>query len=432
MDSPVSAEATANAAPQAVAIRIFGIGTAGTNVLGHIIAGGIPASACVALNTDPQALAASSAGEKIPLDTRLLRGLGTGGDPDRGKTMAEEQAGRLKQLCDGHAVIFVVAGLGGGAGTGVSPVIARIAKETGALVLGFVMIPFECEGNRRLFVAEQGLEAFAEAADGLICLPNQKLFKFMDENASVLEAFRLSNELMADAVRGMWRLIAHKGLIEIHVEEICNFIRDRHAESAFAMAEAMGPTRSRDVVEKLMAHPLLEGGELPSQAEAVLVSIVGGPDLTMAEVNRIMEQVSTNCSRSQVIMGATIDESFRERLAVTLIAVGKAAERASRTMTPGSRAEGIENQLLSRSESPRAGSRFVPPPPTLPPDQVQQLLARQKGSGSRVRKSHPKLRQTQLPLEIISKGRFDKSEPTIHKGEDLDVPTYIRRGVSLN
>jgi cell division protein FtsZ len=146
-----------------------------------------------------------------------------------------------------------------------------------------------------------------------------------------------------------------------------------------------------------------------------------------------MEQVNRQCEHAQVIMGAAIDEAFKERLAVTLIAARKSAEceRLSEAGAAGS-GEELAAQLLPQSSTARRGSRFLPPAPALPPDQLQQLLARQGRGGSRPRKGLPKLRQGQLPLEIVSKGRFDKSEPTIHKGEDLDVPTYIRRGVALN
>jgi cell division protein FtsZ len=359
-----------------------------------------------------------------------LRGLGTGGDPDRGRQLAEEQLDQIKKLCEGAGVVFIVTGLGGGAGTGISPVLARAAKDAGALVLGFVTTPFECEGSRRNQLADLGLEELKAAADGVICLPNQKVLKLTDENTSVIDAFKFANNLLADGARGIWRLLAHPGLIQIHFDELCALVRDRHTESAFAAAEAIGPTRSREILDKLMAHPLLEEGRILDDSDAVLVSLMGGPDLTMAEVNRVMEQINKQCAHAQVIMGAAIDESFRERLAVILIAARKSPEVEQGRAGVGGRDE-LGTQLLTHSATPRPGSRFVPPAPSLPQQKIDQLKARQ-GAGARGRKIASKLRQTQLPLEIVSKGRFDKSEPTIHKGEDLDVPTYIRRGVALN
>jgi cell division protein FtsZ len=432
MDTPSPTPSSTESPQNPLALKIFGVGSAGISVSERLIASGLSASAFVAINADPQSVAASTAAEKLQLEPKVLRSLGTGGDPERGRAAAEEQFVRLKELCQGVELLFIVAGLGGGAGTGICPVVARAAKEAGALVLAFVTTPFDCEGNRRQRLALRGLEELRAAADGVICLPNQKAMKLIDENASVLQAFQFTNELLADAVRGLWRLLTLPGLIEIHFSEVCGLIRDRHAESAFAVAEAMGATRSREVMDKLLAHPLLEGGQLLAEADAVLVSLMGGPDLTMSEVNRVMEQLNARCGGAQVLMGAAIDEAFRERLAVTLIATRKGVEQAPDESPARGKAEELDTQLLPCAATGRPGSRMVPPPPTLPQDQMHQMLTRQGHGSSRGRKTGPRLRQTQLPLEIISKGRFDKSEPTIHKGEDLDVPTYIRRGISLN
>jgi len=416
-----------------ISIKVFGVGGAGINVLELMLKEGLPGVGFVAVNTDPQSLAASSASDKVQLETQLLRGLGTGGDPDLGRALAEEQLPRLKSLCEGVDVIFILAGLGGGAGTGISPVLARVAKEAGALVLGFVTTPFACEGTRRQRLAQHGLAELKSAADGVISLPNQKVFKMIDENTSVLETFKITHDFLAAGVRGVWRLLLRQGLIDIHFADLAALLRGRHGESCFAVAEAMGPTRSREVMDKLLAHPMLDGGQMLGEAEAVLVSLIGGPDLTMAEVNRVMEQVNRQCEHAQVIMGAAIDESFNERLAVTLIASCKGVEAAA-TGETGAAGSGEEfvTGLLPRSGQSRRSSRFAAPAPELPPDQRQQPLARQGRGGSRPLKGASALRQGQLPLELVSKGRFDKSEPTIHKGEDLDVPTYIRRGVALN
>jgi cell division protein FtsZ len=299
------------------------------------------------------------------------------------------------------------------------------------LVLAFVTTPFECEGTRRTQFAEQGLDELKEVVDGVICLPNQRAFKLIDEHTGILETFKLTNGLMSDAVRGIWSLFTHKGLIEIHFQSVCELLRDRHAESSFATAEAIGPTRSRVVLDKLLAHPLLDSGEVLRESEAVLVSLMGGPDLTMAEVNRVMEGIKSECKMAQIIMGAAIDENFRERLSITLIATRELLEPRRGHASHQGEPDDLNAQLLDRSATARPSSRLIPPPPVLGPEQMQQILSRQTKAG-RVRKVSSKMRQGQLPLEIVSKGRFDRSEPTIYKGEDLDVPTYIRRGISLN
>jgi cell division protein FtsZ len=432
MNTEVQPEAAIAVSKKTVRVRLFGVGNAGINVMEQLAVGGGADLSLAAVNTDGSSLAGASALDKVHLETKPLRGLGSGGDPERGRALAEEHLPQLKALCEGVDVVFIVAGLGGGAGTGVGPVVARAAKESGALALGFVTLPFACEGARRQRMALHGLEELKEAADGVICLPNEKICKLIDENTSVLDTFKLSNRLLAEGVRGIWHLLSHPGLIEIHFDELSSLIREHHTESSFGFAEAMGATRSREVVDQLLAHPLLEGGAALVESEAVLVSLMGGPDLTMAEVNRVMEQLRQKCGRAQVIMGAAINEGFRERLAVTLIAARNSPERGLEPVRTPGRAEGLDSQLLTEGPAVRSASRFVAPPPAPTPERFEQIRKGQGVGSPRGRKSSSKLRQSQLPLEIISKGRFDKSEPTIHKGEDLDVPTYIRRNMSLN
>lgn len=416
---------------QKIAIKVFGIGNAGISMMQRLADIGLQGVEFIAVNTDAASLLGSAASQKIHLEAKLMRGLGTGGDPERGEAAAEEAALKLKEICQGASVVFLIAGLGGGAGTGISAVLARVAREAGAVVLGFVTTPFDCEGRRRQNAAQEGLEALRETADGVICLPNQKVFKLIDENTSVVSTFKLIGDLLADGVRGVWRLLAHPGLLDVHFEDFCSMMRDRHMESSFATTEAIGPTRSREAMDKLLAHPLLDGGQLLAESDAVLVSLLGGPDLTMTEVHRVMEEIQGRCDGAHVMMGAAIDEKFSERLAITVIVArkGEAPDEIERVrMKP----EELETQLLSRTATTKPKSRLVPPAPELSPDKVEQLLSRQRPAGTRGRKATAKMRQGQLPLEIISKGRFDKSEPTIHMGEDLDVPTYIRRGISLN
>jgi cell division protein FtsZ len=413
--------------PRTRTIKIFGVGGAGV-VLGDTLdQGEFVGANFAAIDTDAQSLAASSATVKIHLETKLLRGLGTGGDPERGHALAEEQFSTLKAACEGAEVVFIVAGLGGGAGSGVSPVLARAAKESGALVLAFVTLPFLCEGNRRRQQADNSLEQLRPIADGVICLPNQKAFKLIDENTSVLDTFRITGGLLAEAIRGVWRLLTRPGLIQIHFDDLCGLVRDRHSESVFAFVETAGPARSREIIEKLLAHPLLDEGRALAGANAVLVSLTGGKDLTMAEVNRVMEKINQQCEPAQVIMGAAIDPGMANKLSVVLIAAKNSVEK---TQLPVSADFSNQNHSSLEAngdglpEGPRFDRRSLP---AAPAHQREPIVSR---PGRRRDKQKPV--QTQLPLAIVSKGRFDKSEPTIHKGEDLDIPTYIRRGVPLN
>ncbi|HEV2319813.1 MAG TPA: cell division protein FtsZ, partial [Verrucomicrobiae bacterium] len=384
-----------------------------------------------AVDTDAESLAASSGTVKVHLETKLLRGLGTGGDPERGHALAEEQFSTLKSACEGAEVVFILAGLGGGAGSGVSPVMARAAREAGALVLAFVTLPFLCEGNRRQQQALAGLEQLKAMADGVICLPNQKAFRLIDENTSVLETFRITGGLLVEGVRGVWQLLTRPGLIQIHFNDLCGLVRDRHSESAFAFVESAGPARAREIVEKLLGHPLLDEGRALAGASAVLVSLGGGKELTMAEVNRIMEKINSHCDGAKVIMGAAIDAGMANKLSVVLIAAKNGAEQAE-TASPSASTEtnlapgAPEANRESSSSSPRFDHRLLSGP-------TGTSLDRSGARPHRLRRPNKiAMKQGQLPLTIVSKGRFDKSEPTIHKGEDLDIPTYIRRGVPLN
>jgi len=401
-------ELPASAAPaetsSALTVKIFGVGNAGIAMLGALNAAEFAAAQFAAINTDAGAFAACSAPVKIHLENKLLRGLGSGGDPERGRALAEEQFSTLKSACEGASVVFILAGLGGGAGSGISPVLAKAAREAGALALAFVTLPFGCEGNRREAQAQLGLEQLKSAADGVVSLPSQRVFKLIDENTGALETFRLIDGFLIEGVRGIWHLLTRPGLIQIHFADLRALLRDRHSESAFAFVEASGAGRSREVVENILSHPLLDEGRALSESDAVLVSLTAGTDLSMAEINRVMDQVKRQCSHAQIIMGAAVDAAMEDKLCVTVI--------AARQELPS---PGMRPQTETRTAGPASSTREV-------------VVAR----SPRMKKAGNKQVQTQLPLTIVSKGRFDKSEPTKHNGEDLDVPTFIRRGVSLN
>ena len=403
-------------------IKVIGVGTAGVNIVAQLQACGLAGLKFAVLNTDRPAIAA----EMFALDARRVRDLDVA-DAAQVDAVLAEHSEKLAAWFAGADVVFVITGLGGKIGSGLSPEVARIAKNSGALVLGFAGTPFEFEGARRMAQAQRGLEQLRMAADGVVCLPNRKIARLIDENTSVLDAFRLASELLADGARGVWQLLNCRGLIEIHFEDLRDLIRAGRAENLFATAEASGPNRGREVVEKLIAHPLLDRGRALSTAGTVLVSLVGGPGLTLAEVNRVMEQINRQCEGAQVLMGAAIDAAFADRLAVTMIA---AARENTVVAEVSPVAMGLNEQMLDPQETLRPASRFVPPPPSLTAEKLEELAG--KKSGVRGRRNSSRMKQEQLPLEIISKGRFDKSEPTVRNGEDLDQPTFIRRGLVLN
>jgi cell division protein FtsZ len=398
--------------PAGTAIKIFGVGNAGLAMLGALNPAEFAAAQFAGINTEAGTLAASPALVKIHLENKLLRGLGSGGDPDRARALAEEQFLILKSACEGANVVFILAGLGGGAGSGISPVLAKAAREAGALVLAFVTLPFECEGNRREAQALQGLEQLKSAADGVICLPSQRIFKLVDENTGALEMFRVIDGFLIEGVRGLWQLLTRPGLIQIHFADLQALLRDRHTESAFAFVEATGPGRSREAVENILSHPLLDEGRALAESDAVLVNLTAGTDLSMAEINRVIDQVKRQCSQAQIIMGAALDPAMEDKLCVTIIVARQEQVATGRRFSTAASTSGVATGGASAGGG---GSR-------------ESAMPR----STRTRKAANKPIQTQLPLTIVSKGRFDKSEPTKHNGEDLDVPTFIRRGISMN
>jgi cell division protein FtsZ len=421
-------------------LKVFGVGGAGGNAVDYMARQDLVGVSFTAINTDAQALARAKVSARVTLGAKLTRGLGAGGDPELGRKAAEEDLETIRGLCAGADIICVVAGLGGGTGTGAGPVIARLAREAGALVLGIVTLPFEFEGGRRQRQAQLGLRELKAEADGVICLPNQRVFKLIDENTSVNEALKITNELLAQGVRGIWRLLTQTGLINVDFNDLCAVLRGRHEESSLATVEASGDNRSHELLEKMQSHPFLEGGQVLSEADAVLVSLAGGPDMTMAEVNRVMEQINRQCENAHIILGAGIQENLTGRLSVTLVASRRndRDERRPSGHAPAAEPEmnaappAGELEMANPAEVPRPASRYVPPAPDLTPKQAGELLSSRPAAGGRPRKKSSRPSQGQLPLEIVSKGRFEKSEPTIHQGEDLDVPTYIRRGIALN
>ncbi len=440
MEMETGAQTANEPAGKHFSLKAFGVGGAGGNAVDYMAQQDLAGVEFLAINTDAQALAQLGVAQKMTLGAKLTRGLGTGGDPELGRAAAEEDREKIRSWCAGADIVCVVAGLGGGTGTGAGPVVAQLARESGALVLGIVTLPFDFEGGRRQRQAQLGLRDLKNEADGVICLPNQKIFKLIDENTGMTEALRIINGLLEQGVRGIARLLTQTGLINVDFNDLCAVLRGRHEESSLATVEASGENRSHEVIEKILTHPFLEGGQVLSEADAVLVSLAGGPDLTMAEVNRVMEQINRQCENAHIIMGAGIQEALAGRLSVTLVASRQSgreertqARPAHATPHPATMgAPGQDRDIFDSGPAPRPASRFVAPAPDMTPQQTEELRKSQPSGLGKSRKRSMALRQGQLPLEIISKGRFEKSEPTIHQGEDLDVPTYIRRGVALN
>lgn len=441
--SELQTEATGTETARPRAMRVIGVGGAGTKFIQLLAAGGADADTLAALNSDEALLRGVPASRKLLLQSSLLRGLGTGGDPDIGRAAAEELSAPIKSLCEGVEVAVLVAGLGGGTGTGAAPVVARLAREAGALALAFAVLPFDLEGKRKRMQAARGLEQLKAEADGVICLANQKLLAALDPKTPVVETFRAANDQLLGGVESVRRLFMRRGLLDIKFSTLTTALRGRHAESAFVTVTASGPERGRVLLERVRAHPLLDEGGSLAEADTVIVSLTGGAALGMAEVDALMQGLQKHCGEAALLFGADIDDRMGDRASITVIAVkrnlpaveGTSSASISRaTSAPiaeGSFDSAMGTTFLDASQPVRPPSRLVPPPPELTEQQRWEALQKHDGRGGRGRRGS-RMKQGQLPLQIIAKGRFDKTEPTLHNGEDLDLPTYIRRGVALN
>ncbi len=416
---------------KSLTVKIIGLGGAGIAVMEHIAPLALEGVSLAVLDTSGRTLGASRCAEQRLLGSRLLRGNGSGGDPDLGKVATEEELFNCQTLFQGVDLLILLGGLGGGTATGAMPVLARAAREAGTLVLALVSLPFEFEGPRRLRQAGAGLKSIKAAADAVLCLPNQKLSRLFDESTRALEVFEAANRFWADGVAAVVNMISRRGLIEVDFADVSAVLRGRNAESCFATVTTRGETRGSELIEKIQSHPLLDEGRAVTGADAVLIALSGGPDMTIAEVNRITDALRRQPEHAQCVVAARIDESLAGRLEVTVIAVKHGNEEPVDPATTASQLP-TEAHFLESVPSHRPPPSYVPPVPELTPDRAHEVVSRQSGRSGRSRKASAKMKQIPLPLDLVAKGRFEKSEPTIHQGEDLDVPTYIRRGIKLN
>ena len=319
--------------------------------------------------------------------------------------------------------------------------LAQAARDAGALVLACAVTPFEFLGSHRQQQARLGLAHLRAAADVVVVLSNQQIARLLDERVSLPQACQAANDLFGRDLRGLLGLLTRRGLVPIHLNKLRELLGGRHAESLLACASASGPDRARELMERLLAHPALEGGQGLRGAESVIVNFRGSADLSVAEVKGIMARLSERCESAEVLMGAAVDERLSEQLEVTLVITrptgrGQAARAragdldAREGAMPGE--DEARSSLLTEETPAPARARMLPPPPELPLERIEQHLARQQGTGAATRKLVSRLQQGTLPLQAVPLGRFDKTEPNIHRGENLDLPTYLRRGLVLN
>ena len=302
-------------------IRVMGIGGGGTNALGSMISNGsIHGVDFVAVNTDAQALLLNKSDTKIQIGEIYTKGLGSGGDPEVGRQAAEESSEKIKHALEGSDMVFLTAGMGGGTGTGATPVIASIAKEVGALTVAVVTKPFTFEGTRRMVTAEEGIDNLKDKVDTLIVIPNQRILDVVDRKLSLLDAFKVADSVLTQGVQGISEIITMPGLINVDFADVRNIMSDA-GSALMGIGSGIGENRAQTAARSAIASPLLEISM--EGARGVLFNVVGGADLTMTEVDEAAKLISAAADPdANIIFGATIDESMHDQIRITVVATG--------------------------------------------------------------------------------------------------------------
>jgi len=302
-------------------IRVLGVGGGGSNAVNRMISAGIRGIEFIACNTDLQALRKSLAPHKVQLGSRLTKGLGAGADPDIGKNAALEDLDKLNALLAGSDMVFIAAGLGGGTGTGAAPIIAKVAAELGALTVGIVTKPFLFEGGKRMKQAERGMRDLRDHVDTLITVPNQRLLSFVERDTTHLEAFRIADDILRQAIQGISDLITSPGEINLDFADVKKIMSDM-GRALMGTGVASGENRAVAAAQAAISSPLLEDASIDG-ARGVLMNITGGPDMTLHEMNEAAEIIQRAADPdAEIIFGCVTDERMAGSVKVTVIATG--------------------------------------------------------------------------------------------------------------
>lgn len=452
-----------------IPIKIVSVGGAGLNALDRIVLDGLERADVVAINTDVHSLTSSVATHKVQLGRSVSRGLGAGGDPDVGYQAALESADEIREALADTSVIFICAGLGGGTGSGAAPYIAHAAREAGALVIAFVTLPFGFEGKRRNTQAREALARLSEFAHAVVCFENDRMGDLTPPHAGLHQAFAMADFTISQSVRSIVNLIQQPGLIRIGFDDLLAALRARNSRCLFAYGESDSDNRAHDALTHALKNPLMDRGRMLADATHVLVQVAGGPSVTLSEVEILMQELGRHVSdQTQILFGAAVDARLGNRLSVTIISSLSADEEEVLLQTPPAASSAsavspvqeryeaaaaepeieleetiIEAQPLAETISfeqpvpeevePVATSisaeRNGEPQPAIsaPPEKSVP----RKEEKAPAEKSTPPPKQEVLQFEPVTRGRFEKSEPTIVEGEDLDVPTYLRKNIKV-
>jgi cell division protein FtsZ len=472
-------------ADEDIPIKVVGVGGAGTNVLDRIVLDGLDQADLIAINTDVQSLASSVAATKVQLGRTVTRGLGAGGDPEVGYNAAFESADEIRQALRDARMIFVCTGLGGGTGSGAAPAVAQVARENGSLVLGFATLPFAFEGKRRLAQAHEALARLRENCDAVICFENDRLGDMVAPKAGIHQAFAAADQMISQSVRSIVNLIQRPGLIRIGFDDLLAALKSPSGRCLFGYGESDSDNRAHDALAQALKNPLMDRGRMLADASHVLVQVSGGPGMTLTEVEILMQDLGKHIrDETQIIFGTTVDSRMGNRLSVTLISslaaedetpavapkpvvVAKSAPpppepEAEMPPTPAIWEPVEEAPLVVAEEEPAPVAEEIAFTPQLieadlkpyesaepepvsslpeqsemeePPPQPRIMLPKKKPTIFKepkpVAEKKPQAKQEVMQFEPVTRGRFEKSEPTIVEGQDLDVPTFLRKNVRV-
>jgi len=370
-------------------IKVIGVGGAGGNAINTMVEAQLSGVDFIAVNTDAQALENNRAQTRIQIGKNLTHGLGAGANPEIGRQAIEEDREEVMRALSGADMVFVTAGMGGGTGTGAAPVVAEIAKDLGALTVGIVTKPFAFEGMKRLQRAEQGIEEMRRFVDTLIVIPNQRLFAVVDKNTPLLDAFKVADEVLLHATKGISDLITVAGLINLDFADV-KTVMSEMGDALMGTGYARGEGKAIQAAQQAISSPLLEGVSIKG-AQGVLVNITGGRDLALQEVSEattiIYEEAGENAN---VIFGAVIDEKLEDEIFITVIATGFNVE-------------------MKQSITPRETKTIELNPKTLEmPTFLRDKKKKEEQSKNRIASN-----MNELPFD--------------DEIEDLDIPTFLRK-----
>jgi cell division protein FtsZ len=388
-------------------IKVIGIGGGGGNAVNTMIGGKLAGVDFMVANTDAQSLEASQAPLRIQLGGMVTKGLGAGANPEIGRRAALEDQEKIREYLEGSDMIFLTAGMGGGTGTGGAPVIARVARDVGALTVGVVTKPFIFEGKKRMRQAEEGIEELKQSVDTLIVIPNQRLLSIAAKTTTMLEAFHKADDVLLQAVRGISDLIITPGLINLDFADV----RTVMAEMGLALmgaASATGENRAIEAAQKAISSPLLEDISIQG-ARGVLINITGGPDLCLHEVNEAASMIQEEAhDDANIIFGAVIDESLTDEIRITVIATGfgEAKEDKKPVPAPVPHVSSIASAVAKNKKVVHLG--------TIVDDLDSPTWQRKKHGGD------------ETETVTLSKNNFEFSASQ-DDDDKYDIPTFLRR-----